>query len=311
MRARTLEEYCHQANKLHGNKFQYLYLTTENGFRKIHLICPIHGKFEQLADTHLQERGCKQCGIIEAHKKQKQTLDYYVTKAETLFGNEYKYIEFIPQNKRQNIPRKIKYLCKVHGEIIQVADNHLKGWGCNQCGYDQASEKLSDSFETVVAKVKLIHGNRYKYVRLFKKSKQRVLEIMCQIHGTFLQIVSDHLSGSGCPKCAYTNSSLRENKWLDSIGILKENRQIMLPSLGKIKVDGYNPKTNTVYEFYGDFWHGNPSIYQSEKINPKNGKTFGYLYNQTITRENRIKLHYNLQTIWENDWLRLMEINKI
>ena len=26
-------------------------------------------------------------------------------------------------------------------------------------------------------------------------------------------------------------------------------------------VDGYDSKTNTIYEFNGDFWHGNPNIY--------------------------------------------------
>lgn len=27
------------------------------------------------------------------------------------------------------------------------------------------------------------------------------------------------------------------------------------------KVDGFCEQTNTVYEYHGDYWHGNPDIY--------------------------------------------------
>ena len=37
-------------------------------------------------------------------------------------------------------------------------------------------------------------------------------------------------------------------------------------------VDGYNDKTKTIYEFYGDYWHGNPNRYKREDINVINKK---------------------------------------
>ena len=64
-------------------------------------------------------------------------------------------------------------------------------------------------------------------------------------------------------------------------------------------IDGFDPKTNTCYEYNGNFWHGNPNYYNSNDVNPCNKKTFGYLYNKTIKKEKLIKqAGYNLITKW-------------
>lgn len=41
------------------------------------------------------------------------------------------------------------------------------------------------------------------------------------------------------------------------------------------KVDGYCEKNNTVYEFYGCFWHSCTTCYRSNVINNKNKKDIG------------------------------------
>lgn len=71
----------------------------------------------------------------------------------------------------------------------------------------------------------------------------------------------------------------------------------------RIKPDAFDPKTNTIYEFYGDFWHGNPNIYKLDDINVANKKTFGELYLATLDREKLIKeAGYNLVSMWESDF---------
>ena len=67
--------------------------------------------------------------------------------------------------------------------------------------------------------------------------------------------------------------------------------------------DGYCRKNNTIYEFNGDFWHGNPDKYEPEDINPKNGKTFGELHMKTIIKENVLKsMGFNVVSIWESEF---------
>jgi hypothetical protein len=58
---------------------------------------------------------------------------------------------------------------------------------------------------------------------------------------------------------------------------------------------------DTVYEFHGSYWHGDPTVYQREEM--LLSKTAGQLYDETIERENIIKsLGYNLVVMWESEW---------
>jgi hypothetical protein len=71
----------------------------------------------------------------------------------------------------------------------------------------------------------------------------------------------------------------------------------------RFRADGYCEATNTIYEFHGDYWHGNPSIYQPDEINEVVGKSMGELYLKTLDRESLIKsLGYNLVVVWEHDF---------
>ncbi len=67
--------------------------------------------------------------------------------------------------------------------------------------------------------------------------------------------------------------------------------------------DGYCLETNTIYEFYGDYWHGNPKQYNADVVNEVSKKTMGELYQTTLTKEVKLKnLGYNLVVMWESDF---------
>lgn len=71
------------------------------------------------------------------------------------------------------------------------------------------------------------------------------------------------------------------------------------------KLDGFCEETNTIYEFYGDFWHGNPDIYNKKDINPLCKISYGALYNTTMKREKILRdKGYNIVTIWENEYIK-------
>ena len=55
------------------------------------------------------------------------------------------------------------------------------------------------------------------------------------------------------------------------------------------KVDGFCEETNTVYEFYGCFWHGCPNCCKPNIINSKNQRDMGTLNDQTIGKRDTIK----------------------
>ncbi|MES1989128.1 MAG: hypothetical protein V4440_14075, partial [Pseudomonadota bacterium] len=46
-----------------------------------------------------------------------------------------------------------------------------------------------------------------------------------------------------------------------------------------------NSNTNTIYEFNGNYWHGNPSKFNLDDVNQVTKTTFRYLYDKLSERE--------------------------
>jgi hypothetical protein len=114
------------------------------------------------------------------------------------------------------------------------------------------------------------------------------------------------IKGCRCKFCHISDRISKASKrWLDELGV--ERREVKLNvNFGKrkfIRADGFDPKTNTVYEFLGDFWHGNPRVYNQNSKNPVSKKIFGQLYNQTLLRFEKLKTAgYNIVYVWEKDF---------
>lgn len=69
-------------------------------------------------------------------------------------------------------------------------------------------------------------------------------------------------------------------------------------------LDGYCKETNTVYEFHGDVFHGNPKLFNAEdKCHPYNDMTAGELLDYTLKKEDDLrKMGFNVVSIWESEW---------
>ena len=78
-------------------------------------------------------------------------------------------------------------------------------------------------------------------------------------------------------------------------------------SKGHYLVDGYCAETNTVYEFHGDIWHGNPACFSPDECpHPFRPEiTAKHLHEATIAKEDFLRQHFNVITIWETDWLNV------
>ena len=92
---------------------------------------------------------------------------------------------------------------------------------------------------------------------------------------------------------------MAETRLLDLIGIPTDSRQV---SIGRFKVDGFDENTNTIYEFDGDWWHGNPDYFDANDIHPIARRSYGDLYASTLSRRDTLKAKgYNLVHIWESE----------
>lgn len=203
---------------------------------------------------------------------------------------------------------KVSIKCKKHGTFQQLPFDHINGAGCPQCGNTIRSDKNRISLVDWLQRAKIKHGDRYDYSMITDvKSQSTKLPFICKKHGVFYTSMKQHLKfGGSCPSCT---KSFYENEWLDSLNISKQNRNIkVFLDDGYIIADGYNEKTKTVYEFWGDYWHGNPLTTDHKKINYQTKKTFGELYANTQNKIHNIKKSgYILIDIWEYEWLKLRD----
>jgi hypothetical protein len=233
----------------------------------------------------------------------KLTHQQFLERASNIHGNKYSYPE---EYRGANI--KIKIECPIHGYFEQTPHTHIDcKCGCQNCGEEARRTKRSMTFDEFVVLANKTHNSKYEYFGTYYNA-HTMIDIKCPIHGSFNQTPDKHLYGQhGCPKCGIgANVSKAEMMWLKSIGV-PENYHQKTIKIGnvKVKTDAFDPNTNTIYEFYGDYWHGNPTRFNHSDINKAAHKTFGELYQKTMDRENLIKqASYNIVSIWESDWKR-------
>jgi hypothetical protein len=108
----------------------------------------------------------------------------------------------------------------------------------------------------------------------------------------------------------YSNSQIQ---WLEFIKIRTPDIQHKLNNPnGEFKVDGTNYKADgysclekCIYEYNGDYWHGNPYFYNKNQINPSVKKTYGELYENTLKKRKIIEnIGYKYISIWDSQWKR-------
>lgn len=232
----------------------------------------------------------------------------FISKAMLVHGNKYDYSNVIYQSAKT----KIEISCHLHGPFYQVPNNHLSGYGCKKCGRVAASKNQKLTISDFITKATNIHSNTYDYSKSLYKNYDTKLEIVCKIHGSFWMTATNHINGKqGCPVCGYSSKSKMSQLWLDYMNLPNDkiHREVWLPLSNntKIRVDGFNPKSNTVYEFWGDYWHGNPKKYNPCYINSHSKILMGELYTKTLTKKKLIiNNHFNLVDIWESDWLNFL-----
>ena len=293
----TNETFIDKSTKIHGNKYDYTLVNYQNAFKQVEIICQEHGSFYQTPRDHLQKCGCPLCAKDKLGNQRRKSEDAILKEFFSVHGDKYDYSNMHYKKGDANI----EVICKKHGAFFPTALNHLKGSGCPLC------YRSLHTLNGFIERASSIHGGKYDYSLVpdaHLKHSQRLL-IICPSHGIFEQSKRAHLMGHGCTSCRHYRSKA-EKEWLKSLNITDLKHSYIIPKL-KFNVDGYSPSTNTVYEFYGDFWHANPSVFNQLIKHPKLKGTYGDVYFRTMERERKItQAGYNIVTIWESDWNRVI-----
>lgn len=124
----------------------------------------------------------------------KKTRDEFIVEAISVHGDKYDYslVEYTGYDK------KIKVICKTHGEFKTQARCHLKS-DCPKC----AAFQRTTTFDEFTNKANKVHNNRYVYDEHSYTNTNSKLNIFCEHHGWFEQMGHQHLGGNNCIKCTH------------------------------------------------------------------------------------------------------------
>lgn len=296
----TLDEVIFRAQITHGeNAYDYSKVQYEKLHSKVEIICnSCNNIFWQTFAHHINGTKCPKCSIKLRVEKSRLGKNEFLNRLseEQNFLYDYSFCDFI------NFNTKINILCKkCDMYFLQSPEKHISGNGCPTCA--NCTQLTTDEF---IQKANAVHNNLYDYGLVNYKNAHEKVCIKClKCDIVFFQVARLHLRGSGCKKCCNSiHYSKAEIEWLNLLNVNLEFRQCKIIVCDKVFiVDAFDPCTNTIYEFFGDYWHGNPEKYKSENFNKKVKKTFGELYENTISRIKLFKeFEYNIIYVWENDW---------
>jgi hypothetical protein len=268
--------------EVHGVLYDYSLVEYTNHTTKISIICSTHGTFQQRFGDHLGGSHCPIC----ATATRKHTM---VRK----HGVEHPLQSPIIQEKRKST----------------MVDRY----------------KVEHSSQSPIIRAKKKSTNLAKYGTEFHKQKHmlNILPLLTDTEWLIDQYVNQNKTAIqiadevGIGRTAMlqylrkseieirTNFfvSYKQMQWLNSLQISHLIHEWAIPGT-RYKSDGYDPETNTIYEFHGDYWHGNPAVFNSDVYNNSTNCCMGELLRRTKAREQLVlAMGYNLVVMWESDWV--------
>lgn len=121
----------------------------------------------------------------------------FIKKANKIHKNKYDYSKTEYINSRN----KVCIICSQHGEFWQLANSHLQGQGCPECGKVLQGNKLRTNKKLLLEKFSLLYNNKYEYDLEMLTTLHDKIRIKCPKHGWFYQKAIHHLNKHECPLC--------------------------------------------------------------------------------------------------------------
>lgn len=295
---------------IHNNEYGYCNITSyKNKTEKLEIVCKQHGSFFQSAHSHWNGSGCPKCSNSKISKSKEYTQEEALNKFRSVHQDIYDY-SAVTYNGCGN---HIYVICKKHGTFKVRPCDHWNGRGCPKCGRLKAAESTKLSFDEVIEKFKLKHGNLYDYSNVVYKDCATKVQIKCNKHNImFSQMPYNHWNGQGCPLCGQeAQSSHSKSIWETELSKelkrhidIKTNNRTLLkglgPNGGDLELDMvFN---NKAIECNGTYWHCDNRIYKEDFVGPygKLAKDIWKYDNEKIEKAKAVGI--DVLTVWENDY---------
>jgi len=135
----SLDTFIQKSNIIHHNKYDYSLTQYVRSSDKVIIICPTHGNFEVVANSHKLGFGCCKCGYEKMSQHKQLTQKDFIKNSIKVHGNLYDYSLVNYKGGKS----QIKIICKTHGVFIKNAGAHLhEKQGCTFCSKNAFSSNL-------------------------------------------------------------------------------------------------------------------------------------------------------------------------
>jgi very-short-patch-repair endonuclease len=171
----------------------------------------------------------------------KSKTEIYLDKCRKIWGDKYDYSTTIYKSSHEYI----EYTCKEHGIIKQIAYTHLKSC-CPKCS------RIKYTKDNFIEKANKIHNNIYDYSLIESvNGVNSIVDIICNIHGTFSQKISEHINSIyGCKKCYYDSLKINTDLFISKSKYIHND----LYDYSSTKYADYNTKVNINCRKHGEFY---------------------------------------------------------
>jgi hypothetical protein len=155
-----------RAKTHHNNKYDYSLVEYIKSDIPVTIICPLHGEFQQPPVDHLQNKGCKKCGLEEMATYHRMEKADFISNSLKIHGKKYDYSAIEYKNCRTHV----EIICKQHGSFFQKPRSHLEGHGCPKCRESKGERKIRVWLES--------NNIEYEYQKMFHNCRSPKNRIM-------------------------------------------------------------------------------------------------------------------------------------
>lgn len=243
----TIEEFIEKARIMHGDRYDYSFVSIISAKDKIKIICYIHGFFEQEYGKHLRGQGCDKC----ARENKKLTKEEFIKRSQEVHGvgtYGYDLVEI------RGVDIRVKLICFKHGIFEQAPSNHVRGRGCPKCGFKKIAFSNRYTKEEFIKLSKKIHGeDTFDYSLVKYVNVKTKIKFICRIHGIFEQTPNNNLQGNGCFLCGRMSRSISVEDFIEKATAIHGNEKYDYS-----KIEHINSKTKLpiICKIHGEFKQG-------------------------------------------------------
>lgn len=207
---KTTESFIKDAQRVHGDTYDYSRATYKNARTHVEIVCRCHGVFWQTPDAHISQRqGCPRCRDAETGERsiltESEVHERLVARSDG--GGR---VELVPGSYK-GMNQYAQVTCSEHGlqEPRLVTSLMSSPHPCLWCaGTAMVRGYTNDEYRELL---KERYGGRYKILPFEYRGKSTVIRMVCPIqgHGEFELLAGSVHRSPGCPRCAYAESRER------------------------------------------------------------------------------------------------------